>query len=82
MPETASHTGRCTQTVPYGYAADASGRLTPDAREQAVIAAVRALRAAGTSLRGVVAGLAARGMVSRAGTPLGLSQVARIASAR
>lgn len=67
--------------VPYGYAADASGRLTPEAGEQAVIAAVRALRATGTSLRGVVAELASRGMASRAGTPIGLSQVARIASA-
>jgi DNA invertase Pin-like site-specific DNA recombinase len=67
--------------VPYGYAADASGRLTPDAGEQAVIAAVRDLRAAGASLRGVVAELASRGMVSRAGTPIGLTQVARLAAA-
>jgi DNA invertase Pin-like site-specific DNA recombinase len=73
--------GERAGTVPFGYAADADGRLTPDAGEQEVIAAVRDLRAAGTTLRGVVAALAARRMVSRAGTHFGLTQVARIAAA-
>ena len=67
--------------VPYGYTADAAGRLTLDAGEQAVIAAVRDLRAAGMPLRAVVVELAKRGLVSRAGKPLGLTQVARLAAA-
>jgi len=73
--------GQRAGAVPYGFAADAAGKLSPDAGEGAVIAAVRDLRAAGTSLRGVVAELASRGRGGRAGTPIGLSQVARIASA-
>lgn len=73
--------GERAGTVPYGYTADAAGRLTPNAAEQAVIGAVRELRAAGLSLRAVVAVLASRGLVSRAQKPLALAQVARIARA-
>ncbi len=65
--------------VPYGFTADAAGLLEAHAGEQAVIAQVRALRAAGLSLRAVVAELARAGLVSRAGKPLALTQVARIA---
>lgn len=66
---------------PFGWTADASGRLAEDPAEQAVLAEVRGLRAEGLSLRRIVAELEARGMVSRAGTPLGLTQIARIARA-
>jgi len=64
--------------VPYGFTADAAGRLVPNAGEQGVIAQVRALRAAGLSLRGIVAELARVGIVARTGKPLGLKQVHRI----
>lgn len=70
--------GERAGTVPFGFVADAAGRLTPCPAEQAVIARARALRAAGASLRRVVARLAAAGFVSRAGRPLGLTQVARL----
>jgi DNA invertase Pin-like site-specific DNA recombinase len=65
--------------VPYGFTADATGRLAPHAGEQAVIRQVHALRAAGLSLRAVVTELARAGLVSRAGKPLALTQIARIA---
>jgi hypothetical protein len=65
--------------VPFGYTVDAAGRLAPDANEQAIIAEVLALRDRGVSLRGIVAALEGRGFRSRAGKPLQLTQVARIA---
>ena len=69
-------------TVPYGYTAGPDGSLTPNAAEQGVIAVVRELRAAGLSLRAIVAELAARGIVSRTGRhPIALPQVAKIARA-
>lgn len=64
--------------VPYGFTADAAGKLAPNEAERAVIAQVRELRAAGLPLRAVVAQAAALGLVSRAGRPLALTQVARI----
>lgn len=64
--------------VPYGFAADANGRLAPDPAEQTVIAQVHALRAAGLSMRGIVAELDRAGLVSRTGKPLALTQVARV----
>jgi DNA invertase Pin-like site-specific DNA recombinase len=65
--------------VPYGFTADDAGRLSQCPVEQAVIAIVADLRAAGMSLRAVVAELDRRGLVSRAGSPLGLTQIARMA---
>lgn len=66
--------------VPYGYQLAADGvHLVEHAGEQEVLAAIRELRAAGLSLRAVVAELGKRGMVARSGKPLGLTQVARIA---
>lgn len=64
--------------VPYGFAADATGKLEPHEGEQAVIATVLELRAAGMSLRAIVAECARVGIVSRKGTPLGITQIARI----
>ena len=71
--------GERAGTVPYGYTADAAGRLSPNAAEQAVIVTVRELRAAGLSFRAIVAELAARGIVSRGTKPLALPQVVKIA---
>ena len=70
--------GERAGTVPYGYDADASGKLTKNEAEQGVRAIVAELRAAGLSLRAVVAMLEKRGLVSRSGKPLGLTQVARM----
>jgi DNA invertase Pin-like site-specific DNA recombinase len=65
--------------VPYGYSLAANGtHLEADEAEQAVLAVVRELRAAGVSHRGIVAALASRGLVSRAGRPFGQTQIARM----
>lgn len=57
--------------VPYGYKLAADGRtLEPHEPEQKTLARVRELRAAGATLRGIVARLAAEGVTSRAGRPL------------
>ena len=66
--------------VPFGYRVGEDGaRLLPEPGEQHVIARVRELRAAGRSLRAIVADLAGAGIVGRTRRPLGLTQVARIA---
>ena len=67
--------GERTGTVPYGFTADATGRLEQHAAEQATIARVRELRAAGASFPAIVAQLRAEGVASRAGKPLALSAV-------
>lgn len=65
--------------APYGWTLAPDGvHLVELDGEQAVIAAIRELRAAGLSLRAIVAELGKRGMVSRTGKALGLTQVARI----
>jgi DNA invertase Pin-like site-specific DNA recombinase len=65
--------------VPYGYDADADGRLVENPAEQGVLVVVRERRAAGLSLRAIVGELEARGLVSRAGRPFALTQVVRMA---
>jgi|WetSurMetagenome_2_1015567.scaffolds.fasta_scaffold495460_1 DNA invertase Pin-like site-specific DNA recombinase len=71
--------GERTGQVPYGFELAADGaHLIENAAEQAVIAEVRALRAAGLSLRAVAAECERRGLLSRAAKPLALTQVARI----
>lgn len=67
--------GERAGTVPYGYSADASGRLVECPAERAVIAQVRALRAAGLTFRGIVAELARAGVVGRTGRALDVRQV-------
>jgi site-specific DNA recombinase len=54
--------------VPYGFRLDGA-ELVECPAEQAVIAEARRLRSEGLTLRAVAADLAARGMVSRKGTP-------------
>ena len=71
----------CGGQVPYGFAVGLDGvHLVEHDGEQLVIAAVRELRAAGLSLRAIVAQLDKRGLVSRTGKALGLTQVAKIAA--
>lgn len=73
--------GERVGTVPFGFTLANDGRtLVEHEGEQEVVRAVRELRAAGVSLRGIVAELARRGLVSRAGRSLGLTQVARLAA--
>jgi hypothetical protein len=64
--------------VPYGFRAVEEGRLETDEAEQAVLAVVAELRAAGLSHRAIVAELGARGLVSRAGRPFAKTQIARM----
>lgn len=71
--------GERTGEVPYGFHLAADGvRVERDAVEQGVLKCVRELRADGLSQRAIVAELAARGMVSRAGAAFGQTQVARM----
>lgn len=67
--------------VPYGFGAGPAGELVVDEGEQAAIATVRELRAAGLSMRAIVVECERRGIVSRAAKPLGLTQVGRIVRA-
>jgi DNA invertase Pin-like site-specific DNA recombinase len=71
--------GERTGEVPYGFRLAADGvRIEPDSAEQAVLFAVREMRAAGLSQRGIVAALASRGFVSRACRAFQKTQVARM----
>lgn len=71
--------GERVGSVAYGYELAADGvHLVARADEQAVISTVRALSAGGFSVRRIVAELGARNVVSRAGKPLGVTQVQRI----
>jgi DNA invertase Pin-like site-specific DNA recombinase len=71
--------GERTGEVAYGYHLAADGiRIEADEAEQAVLAAVRELRAAGLSHRAIVQALADRGLVSRSGRAFGQTQIARM----
>lgn len=71
--------GERVGTVPYGYRVGADGvHVERDDAEQAVIASVHRLSAAGLSQRGIVARLAAEGIVGRTGAPLRQTQIAKI----
>lgn len=73
--------GERAGTVPFGFTADASGRLSPCEAEQAVIAAVRSMRVAGLSFRAIESELSKRGLLSRTGRPFGIKQVFRMTKA-
>jgi DNA invertase Pin-like site-specific DNA recombinase len=64
--------------APYGFRNADGGGLVDEPSEQRVIALVRDLRSAGTSLRQIVRELSDRGLASRRGTPFQLTQVARM----
>jgi site-specific DNA recombinase len=71
--------GERSGELPYGMRLSADGaRLEPDAAEQAVLAVVRELRGSGLTQRAIVAELAARGLVSRAGRAFGKTQIVRM----
>jgi DNA invertase Pin-like site-specific DNA recombinase len=61
---------RVSGIIPFGYRLGDDGRtLLADDQEQAAMAAIRALRAAGTSLRAVADELNRRAIRTRSGTP-------------
>lgn len=66
--------GECVGTVPYGFRREGA-MLVEDEHEQAVLACVRGFRAAGLSIRGIVAELQAAGHLARTGKPFGVAQV-------
>jgi len=71
--------GERVGAVPYGFRLAADGlHLEACSAEQEVIDTVRGLAAEGLSQRGIVASLAARGVVGRTGSPLQQTQVARM----
>ena len=73
--------GERVGSIPYGYhLADDGETLVEDEAEQQAITVILQQRSAGLSLRTVVSRLEKQGYVSRTGKPLGLTQVARIAS--
>jgi DNA invertase Pin-like site-specific DNA recombinase len=68
--------GQRTGSVPFGKRLGPDGRtLEADPAEGAVVARVRALRAEGVSLRGIVAFLEREGVTGRTGAPLAVNQV-------
>ena len=71
--------GERVGTVPFGFHVAADGvKLERDAEEQAVIARILELRAAGNSEREIVAALEADGVVGRSKKPLAQAQVHRV----
>lgn len=60
--------GERTGTVPFGYAADADGRLVPVADEQAVLVRIEECRQAGLSLRAIAAILNDESVSTKKGT--------------
>jgi len=73
--------GERAGAVPFGFTADESGRLVDDVGERAVLERVRVLRAAGTTIDGIVATLKADGVTSRrTGRPFGRSRIAEMAA--
>jgi site-specific DNA recombinase len=71
--------GERSGELPYGWRLGADGaHLEADEAEAAVLAVVRELRASGLSQRAIVAELAARGLVSRAGRRFAKTQIARM----
>lgn len=67
--------------VRYGYAVAEDGSLVEVEAEQVVLREVREQRAAGLSLRGIAAALAARGHVSRTGKPFTAQAIANMEAA-
>jgi len=71
--------GERNGNLPYGFTADAAGRLEPHDAEQATIDLVIGLRRGGSTYKTIVAQLRAEGVTSRAGKPLELSAVHALA---
>jgi DNA invertase Pin-like site-specific DNA recombinase len=74
--------GERAGNVPWGYDADAVGKLSRDDEEHRAAERIHALRTEGRSLRAIVRVIAEEGFVARTGKALGLTQVARIVRER
>lgn len=72
--------GERAGTVPFGFVADAAGRLTQHPAEQEALAVLVALRDAGYTLRAIAAELNRRGFTTRRGTEWRHEYVARLAA--
>jgi DNA invertase Pin-like site-specific DNA recombinase len=72
--------GQRAGNVPWGYRADADGRLEVLEAEAAVARRVLRMRSEGVPLRAIARTLARDGVAGRTGRALSLTQVARIAS--
>jgi hypothetical protein len=69
--------------IAYGFRLGTNGKhLEPDPQEQAVLAAIRDLRARRCTLRGIAAELNARGLRTRRASAWRLEHVARIVGRR
>ncbi len=65
---------RVSGIMPFGFRLASDGTtLEHETAEQSAVETIRALRAAGASLRGIADTLNARGRLTRAGTPGGLN---------
>lgn len=73
---------RYSGTIPYGFAAEADGRLVAVATEQATIRRAVDLRGEGLSLRAVAAMLAQEGLVARNGKPFSAKVLADVVTRR
>lgn len=60
---------RVSRFPPYGFRLAPGGRLLPEPREQATLARISRLRAAGLSLRAISRALASQGILARNGKP-------------
>lgn len=69
--------GERAGNVPWGYRADAAGRLSECAEEQAVLTRARELRGAGMGLAAVGEALAAEGHINRRGRPFDPATLSR-----
>jgi DNA invertase Pin-like site-specific DNA recombinase len=72
--------GERAGTVPFGFTADAAGRLTKHPTEQEALAVLVSLRDAGFTLRAIAAELNRRGFTTRRGTAWRHEYVARLAA--
>lgn len=73
--------GERVGVIPFGFQLAADGvHLEENPAEQAIIRQIKEARAAGKTLQKITDDCAQAGIVSRAGKPLGLTQIARIAA--
>jgi len=73
---------RISRFLPYGFQLAPDGYLVPEPAEQAVLAQISILRAAGCSLRGISHALASQGILARNRRPFAPMTLARLVTNR